>query len=640
MTSLKHNSYKLLLLILLASFINSCSNKKELQYFAETSRVLNEQQLVNRFLQVPINASEDVKKILANIAKTEKTTPFLANYAAKYGVPVWQYMFGSNSNLATSSQSIVSNYTTFGSSSSSNNKGFYFIPLTDSVTKRTKAFIYCQQYNDTVFTYKTFDIDEALTSNPATDSLKNNKNIALGFAAYFERKINGSVKTEAFKNNKYSHTDIRKTNDFSTTSNTTSSNTQVLVVPSGICREITWYIVDFGDGEIWAIGIGVPCAQTLPEVVVISNPGGSGGSFVGGSHLNLPAPPSLPPGLNPGVGGIIAGGGSTQGAVGGIPPTLAAPPDYGSSNGLIVPTYWVIWDANADPNLFTWGNIYLQHPVIYSPQLQSLITTLGLNQTQISWLNSNTDEANTLFNYLNANNTTEARDIAIWAISYFMQYPNINMQIFTNQFLGKSEGYEGPYDSYWDNPNLTFPPQNLPSWNDFRAAFPLDSDPLYYSPEKMYTSIGGELTTFYNNNKDASGNLNTCAIRLSKALNYSGIIIPNIPGKTKQGADGKYYFKVSKDMNQWMRKTFGTNPASGTTPINTNHYHFTSSDAGTHGVNLPSLLNGKKGIYSLVSSDPSWATGHCDLLNPNSICGNKCHFYDAPIDYIDIWELQ
>lgn len=133
---------------------------------------------------------------------------------------------------------------------------------------------------------------------------------------------------------------------------------------------------------------------------------------------------------------------------------------------------------------------------------------------------------------------------------------------------------------------------------------------------------------------------NTCAIRLSKALNYSGVTIPNIPGQTYKGADNKYYFKAAYQLNLWMRKAFGTHDGDPTTPLNLNHYSYTQIDAGEHGSNLPNLLQGKKGIYSIYSSDFGWASGHADLLNPDATCGNKCHFADAPILRLDIWILN
>ena len=220
--------------------------------------------------------------------------------------------------------------------------------------------------------------------------------------------------------------------------------------------------------------------------------------------------------------------------------------------------------------------------------------------------------------------------------NYFAEHPNTNMAQFENWFMRGSEGADGIYDAaFWDNPNLTFPTQSLPSWANFEASFPKDSNPLYNTPEKMYNSVGGTIATFY-----TGPNTNTCAIRLSKTLNYSGVIIPNIPGQTYSGADGKFYFKSAYQINLWMRKTFGTNPATTKTPYNANHYEYNSAQAGVHGINLPGLLNGKKGIYSIYSSDFKWATGHADLLNSDAICGNRCHFYDAPILRLDVWILN
>jgi hypothetical protein len=123
-------------------------------------------------------------------------------------------------------------------------------------------------------------------------------------------------------------------------------------------------------------------------------------------------------------------------------------------------------------------------------------------------------------------------------------------------------------------------------------------------------------------------------------LNYSGVIIPYIQDETFKGKDGKYYFLGAKKLNIWMRKTFGTNPETSTTPLNLKHEHIKGVDAGIKGSNLTSLLLGKKGIYSLVSSRPSWASGHSEILYDDATCDLNCHFYDAPIEYIDIWILE
>ena len=46
--------------------------------------------------------------------------------------------------------------------------------------------------------------------------------------------------------------------------------------------------------------------------------------------------------------------------------------------------------------------------------------------------------------------------------------------------MGENEGQDGEYDAtYWENPNLTFPQQSLPSWADFYNAFPKNENNGY-----------------------------------------------------------------------------------------------------------------------------------------------------------------
>ncbi len=156
--------------------------------------------IVRRFLQQPANASIHVINILSNIAKTEKATPFLIGLAGKYGFPVWDKMFGSNNNKL---EAQTENELTLKSK-----KAYYFIPFTDSSTGQSKAFIYCQKINDSIYKYKIYDIEVVLKAKPTTELIRKNIDAVLGFVAYFEKQINGSVKTEAFKNNKFSNVDI------------------------------------------------------------------------------------------------------------------------------------------------------------------------------------------------------------------------------------------------------------------------------------------------------------------------------------------------------------------------------------------------------------------------------------------------
>ena len=266
---------------------------------------------------------------------------------------------------------------------------------------------------------------------------------------------------------------------------------------------------------------------------------------------------------------------------------------------------------------------------------------LSLTPAQNSFLNpkaiiQNLNPVNpfrdTILTYLSKNDySTESKEFAKWAIDYLMANPTVTLKQFINRFMGTSEGQDGDYDTtYWENPNLTFPSQNLPSYNNFVAAFPRNTDgSLMIGANNVYSNIGGAVWQARIDYPNKTGN--TCAVKISKALNYSGVIIPNILGQTFKGADQKNYFLNSKKLNVWMCKTFGK-------PSGLNH--ITGIQAGIHGVNLPSLLNGKKGIYSLISSDINWAYGHADFLMIDATCGSNCHFYDAPIDYIDIWILN
>ncbi|AZA88291.1 hypothetical protein EG349_16685 [Chryseobacterium shandongense] len=253
-----------------------------------------------------------------------------------------------------------------------------------------------------------------------------------------------------------------------------------------------------------------------------------------------------------------------------------------------------------------------------------------------------------LIKWLLNNPSPQNGQLAAWGVSYFDQNRFVSWEQFENWFAGTSEGKDGEdYDAaYWDDPNLTFPTQNLPSWQNYYNAFPKDSNGNGLPGPNIYNIVGGVPKAMRdgvlsdsnpNNDRDYD---NACALRVSRALNYSGVIIPNLPNQTFKGAEGKYYFLSAKKLNAWMRKTFGTNPATQNTPFNPKHIHITGIQAGVHGANLPNLLGGKKGIYSLVSSDSNWASGHGDILLPNATCINGCHFFDAPIAYIDVWILQ
>ena len=133
--------------------------------------------------------------------------------------------------------------------------------------------------------------------------------------------------------------------------------------------------------------------------------------------------------------------------------------------------------------------------------------------------------------------------------------------------------------------------------------------PNFVSVETVKRLIGGAL-----NDLDAppdqqwlgGANGNTCTIRMSRTLNYSGVLIPkNPPGmRTAMGADQRNYAFAMQEMRGWLAGHFGapTIEQSGGPPI--------SRDA----------FRNKKGIiaFDIHFSD---ANGHLDLWDGNT-------FYD------------
>ena len=270
-----------------------------------------------------------------------------------------------------------------------------------------------------------------------------------------------------------------------------------------------------------------------------------------------------------------------------------------------------------------------------------MIQQLNLSPSQIEYIYQNTDLALALFNYLSFDNLPTKKEIAIWAIEYFRFNPLTQLKEFENQFLGISEGYDSEYDEFfWEDPNSAFPSQTLPSLALFEGSFPKRSDRSFDTPPKLYTFIGGNLLTKVGG---SGAGINTCAARVSMALNYSGVKIPHIPEITFSGKDGKYYFLGAANLNRWMQKTFGcSNPNTSIGEYFTaNSLHYNKNQIGTNGEKLKQLLQGINGIYSMVSNNFNWAAGHPDLIKsaPEPICDGACHF-DGPVQYIDVWKLH
>lgn len=178
-----------------------------------------------------------------------------------------------------------------------------------------------------------------------------------------------------------------------------------------------------------------------------------------------------------------------------------------------------------------------------------------------------------------------------------------------------------PDISWWDDNTTSYPPQLLPSWSNMESNYPKKADGTEMCGADVYNLVGGQVLA----NMPGGGNPNACALRVSRALNYSGVVIPEIPGHTFKGSDNKNYFLSAAKLYDFMIKTFTMPPnAAGSVEP------FSGAQGGTDGSNFPSLLSGKQGIYLMQANYPGQfgATGHASIWNGSSCVHNNCDGID------------
>ncbi|MBQ7194674.1 MAG: hypothetical protein IJS07_03460, partial [Bacteroidales bacterium] len=155
-----------------------------------------------------------------------------------------------------------------------------------------------------------------------------------------------------------------------------------------------------------------------------------------------------------------------------------------------------------------------------------------------------------------------------------------------------------------------------PSFEDLLLHYPLDENGNELASDKVYEYIGGNVLKAHENNpRDFR---NACALRVSTALNGSGVDLPNIPLKTLRGANGKYYFYRVEDLNNWLRQNYNQ------PDITTRNF---------------SSLQGNQGIYIMRASYPNefGAWGHATLYDMNKTIGHS--FYGAKTYEMYLWKF-
>ncbi len=142
----------------------------------------------------------------------------------------------------------------------------------------------------------------------------------------------------------------------------------------------------------------------------------------------------------------------------------------------------------------------------------------------------------------------------------------------------------------------------------------MNNYPGTQSSGDVYKLIGGKV--YQNYVSDPIKYANSCALRMSRALNYSGVKIPFIKGQTGSGSDGKWYFYRVSDLNNYISNDLGWT------------VDMTGSSA--------SDFANKKGI--IMFQDCGWrdATGHFDLWN-GSGCAHECYWNQC--DNASLWYL-
>jgi hypothetical protein len=186
-----------------------------------------------------------------------------------------------------------------------------------------------------------------------------------------------------------------------------------------------------------------------------------------------------------------------------------------------------------------------------------------------------------------------------------------------------------PDIAWWTDNSTTFPPQTLPCWQQMYTNYPKSATGDDLPGPQVYGLVGGQVYSMYNSNPAAFQN--ACALRVSRALNHSGVVIPSIANQTYSGSDGKYYFLSSAKLFNWMRKTFGAGSIV-----------MTQSQGGANGSNFQSALNGHQGIYIMQAALPAsfGALGHASLFNGTSCVGGHCYFNaEGGVAQVRLWTL-
>lgn len=182
-----------------------------------------------------------------------------------------------------------------------------------------------------------------------------------------------------------------------------------------------------------------------------------------------------------------------------------------------------------------------------------------------------------------------------------------------------SDGGWGQSNFYWNIQKMTMPTKAA-----FLEAYP---KPGVVTSTELYIQIGWSLKDAAIANPTAYAN--TCVIRICKALNACGKLIPEADGKTLKGADGKNYLVKIADLEVFMKEAFPAPSYSNT--------NFPTPDQ------IKFALDRSAGIAILKAAYPGdsgfRATGHASVVDNKADL--ETHKYKAKggVHTFNIWSF-
>lgn len=236
-------------------------------------------------------------------------------------------------------------------------------------------------------------------------------------------------------------------------------------------------------------------------------------------------------------------------------------------------------------------------------------------------------------NYLNNNSNQTSASFINWGLDFLIQNPDITWSKFERIFFTPKSSEDGGENfDITKYSTIKLQKYPLPNFSSVNQQFPRDpNNPVYGMPSnQVYQLVGGNM---YTQNINGNPNYqNACAIRVSRALNYAGQLVPiffNDLGqqKSEKGNDTKNYILTAEAMLAYMLKAY---------PPPT--YTYSGND-------LKSVYNdikGKNGIYIIIPNVRSelGASGHADIFYTNDCLVGGCHLGLPSGGSVYFWELK